>query len=106
MMFGDNLRRLLDERGITQKKMAEDLNIAASTLGNYVRGLRKPDFNTFDRIKKYFNVSANYLLGYNENDTSALEEELLALFRSLEPSEQKVYLEQGRAFVRHTNRDT
>ncbi len=50
MMFGDNLRRLLDERGITQKKMAEDLNIAASTLGNYVRGLREPDFNTFDRI--------------------------------------------------------
>ena len=107
MKFGDNLRRLLEDRGITQKKMAQDLNIAASTLGNYVRGLREPDFETFDRIAAYFNVSANYLLDYHcESGMSPIEEELLTVFRNLNAVQQRVFLEQGRALAKLNDRDT
>ena len=37
MNFGDILRSLLEERDITQKKLALDLNIAPSTIGGYVQ---------------------------------------------------------------------
>ena len=39
MLFGDILRNLLEERNLSQKQFAEELKIAPSTLGNYIRNL-------------------------------------------------------------------
>ncbi len=101
MLFGDILRNLLDEKNITQKQMAADLNIAASTLGNYIRNTREPDFATLCRIAGYFGVSTDYLLDYHPSyNISPLEAELLRVFRSLTPAEQKIYIEQGKAFIK------
>ena len=44
MNFGNILRELLEDNDITQKQLADDLNIASTTIGNYIRGLREPDF--------------------------------------------------------------
>lgn len=99
MLFGDILRNLLEEKNITQKQMAEDLNIAASTLGNYIRNTREPDFATLCRIAKYFDVSTDYLLDYHPRyNISPLEAELLRVFCTLTPEQQKIYIEQGKAF--------
>ena len=38
MKFCEVLRQLLEENDITQKKLANDLNIGVTTIGNYVRG--------------------------------------------------------------------
>lgn len=35
--FCDTLRTLIDERGLTQKQLAKDLEIPVSTLGGYVQ---------------------------------------------------------------------
>ena len=61
MSFGDNLRALIEERGITQKELARKLNIAPSTLGSYVQNVREPDFETLKTIAGYFDVSTDYL---------------------------------------------
>ena len=100
MLFGDILRSLLDEKSITQKKMAADLNIAASTLGNYIRNLREPDFATVCRIAEYFGVTTDYLLDYHfDKNMSRNEEELLRVFRALSYEQQIIYIEQGKAFI-------
>ena len=65
MEFGDILRELLAERGITQKQLGQDLSLAPSTLGNYVNNLREPDYTTLKRIAQYFHVSTDYLLDYH-----------------------------------------
>lgn len=102
MLFGDILRNLLEEKNITQKQMATDLNIAASTLGNYVRNMREPDFATLCKIASYFNVDTDYLLDYHPcYSTSPLEAELLRVFRELAPEQQKIYIEQGKAFTQN-----
>lgn len=99
MLFGDILRNLLEEKNITQKQMAADLNIAASTLGNYIRNTREPDFATLCRIAGYFCVSTDYLLDYHPSyNISPLEAELLRVFRTLTTEQQKIYIEQGKAF--------
>lgn len=101
MLFGDVLRNLLEEKNITQKQMANDLNLAASTLGNYIRNTREPDFNTLCRIANYFNVSVDYLLDYHPtHHISPLENELLRVFATLTPEQQEIYIEQGKAFVK------
>ena len=101
MSFGDNLRKLLNDRGITQKQLAMSLNIAASTLGNYIQDSREPDFETLKRLADFFDVSIDYLLGHcSKEANNHLENEILHIFRSLTPEQQEIYLEQGKAMIK------
>lgn len=100
MSFGSILRELLVDNGLTQKQLASDLNIAPSTLGNYIQNSREPDFQTLKALADYFQVSVDYLLDHRYgNARTAMEDELLNIFRALTPEQQKIYLMQGKAFV-------
>jgi transcriptional regulator with XRE-family HTH domain len=55
--FGVRIRRLREERGITLKKMAEDLGISAAYLSAMEHGKRpRPRPNLVRQICGYFNV--------------------------------------------------
>ena len=106
MSFGENLRTLIEERDMTQKELARQLNIAPSTLGSYVQNKREPDFSTLKVIAKYFNVSIDYLLDYSikqKNDTR--EKELLRIYRSLPEKQKDICIEQCRVFVRMNHKE-
>ena len=101
MTFSEKLRILIDERELTQKNLASDLRIPASTLGGYVQGTSEPDFATLKLFVRYFNVSSDYLLDIpDEPAKSDKENELLRIFRTLSRDQQELFLEQGKAFVR------
>lgn len=101
MSFGDNLRTLIEERNITQKEAARQLNIAPSTMGSYVQNTREPDFSTLTAIARFFDVSTDYLLDYNLGKTAThQEDELLRIFRSLSEEQRYVCIEQCKVFVR------
>lgn len=101
MSFGGNLRTLIEERKITQKELARQLNLAPSTLGSYVQNTREPDFDTLKLIAKFFNVSVDYLLDFTSNPTTShQEDDLLRVFRSLTASQKEICLEQCKAFVK------
>ena len=107
MNFGDVLRSLLEERNITQKKLAIDLNIAPSTIGGYVQNISEPDFETLKRLAKYFDVTTDYLLDYRSGKEDTHEEDdLLRIFRSLSVEQKELYLEQGKVFVRLNQRES
>lgn len=106
MSFGDNLRALIEERGITQKELARKLNIAPSTLGSYVQNVREPDFETLKTIAGYFDVSTDYLLDFYSGKVSDHQEnELLRIFRSLSADQKEICIEQCRVFVRLNNKE-
>lgn len=101
MSFGENLRALIEERDMTQKELATQLNIAPSTMGSYVQNTREPDFDTLKLLAGYFEVSTDYLLDYSCGKTAThLEDELLRVFRSLSPEQQRICVEQCKVFVR------
>lgn len=101
MSFGDNLRTLIEERDMTQKEVAKQLNIAPSTMGSYVQNTREPDFATLVSIAKYFDVSIDYLLDYSSGKTSNhKEDELLRIFRSLSEEQREICIEQCKVFIR------
>lgn len=106
MSFGNNLRTLIDERDMTQKELALQLNIAPSTMGSYVQNTREPDFATLKAIAAFFDVSIDYLLD-NHQDKAAThqESELLRIFRSLPPEQKDICLEQCRVFVRMNHKE-
>ncbi len=101
MDFGTRLRILIEEKGITQKELALQFNIAPSTVSSYVQNTREPDFETLKLFAKYFDVSTDYLLDYySDNIETEKENELIRIFRSLSTSQQDLYVEQGKAFLR------
>ncbi len=101
LKFGNILRDLLEERNLSQKQLADDLNISASAVGNYVRNNREPDFETLKKIAKYFQVSTDFLLNYqSKQDFSYEEQKILQIFRKLTEDQKELYIEQGKLLIR------
>ena len=105
MSFGENLRILIEEKEITQKELARQLNIAPSTLGSYVQNTREPDFSTLKTIAAYFDVSIDYLLDYSTGEISDRQEnELIRIFRSLTKEQKNICIAKRRAFFQTNNK--
>ena len=103
MKFGEILRELLEDNDITQKQLANDLNIGVTTIRNYVRGFREPDFEVVKLIATYFNVSTDYLLDFRSGATSEHgEDELLRIYRTLPDAYKNLLLSQGKLLIRHS----
>ena len=56
------LKALRQARGISQLKLAMDLNMNQNTISRYETGERQPSIDELIRIADYFNVSVDYLL--------------------------------------------
>ncbi|MET3696993.1 helix-turn-helix protein [Bacillus oleivorans] len=60
--LGDRIRGLRERDNLTQKALAEKLNIPHQNLSNYERGFRQPDYGTLIKIADFFKVSTDFLL--------------------------------------------
>ena len=97
MKFGDRLRELLELHNLSQKQLGERLNIAPSTIGNYVRNIREPDHSTLIVFADYFNVSVDFLLGNSSNSKLCHNEQLLlTIYSGLNSNYQKILLEEAK----------
>ena len=106
MAFWERLRMLIDERGLTQKQLALELRLPASTLGGYMQGTSTPDYEMLVAIADFFHVSVDFLLSHPTADTrDETEEDLLRVYRLLSPEDRLTYLEQGKAFIRTKSYD-
>lgn len=61
------LRALRRERGISQLKLALDLNMNQNTISRYENMEREADYETLLKFAEYFGVSVDYLLGRCED---------------------------------------
>ena len=64
--FSEKLKELRKDKDLSQKKLANDLNVDQRSISNWEKGIREPDFNTLIRIAKYFDVKTDYLLGLED----------------------------------------
>lgn len=62
-MFSNRLTLLREERGLTRKEVAEQLNIDQTTYGKYELSKREPDYETLQKLATFYCVSTDYLLG-------------------------------------------
>lgn len=105
MKFGEILKELLEQHNLSQKRLAESLDMSPSALSNYIQGTREPDYNTLIRIADYFDVTTDFLLNHpHELTLSHNEELLLHIFRSLTKDQKEFYLEQGKIFIRQNKK--
>ena len=62
---------LRKERGLSQKKAAEELQVSQALLSHYEKGIRKCGLEFVVKIANFYNVSCDYLLGRSPNRSGA-----------------------------------
>ena len=64
---GTIIKELRLEKGILQKELAKEINVARNTVTQYEKNLARPSYEVLVAIAKYFNVSTDYLLGLEDD---------------------------------------
>lgn len=92
------VRELIEERCISKKRLAEDLQVSYSALNNYLNGRRWINLSLIRGLCQRLDTSADYLLGLSdEKRPYALpddEQTLLAAYRLLPGSARRYLLNQ------------
>lgn len=110
----EKLRELRLERGLTQKQLAQKLNSTDKNIWAYEKGIATPPYEVLISYATYFDVSADYLLGLEDDFGGRVsagvvapmgaastdeERELLELFRTLSPYLKGLTLETVRSWA-------
>ena len=61
--FGERLREILKQKGISQEKLKKELCISSSLIYKWVSGKSLPYPSSLMRLAKYLDCSVDYLLG-------------------------------------------
>ena len=69
MTIGDRIKRLRQEKGWSQAQLANKLNTHPKQVSKYERGINLPSTEVLVRMTQIFNVSADFLIFEERNDT-------------------------------------
>ena len=61
------LKELRKKKGISQLRLATDLNTTQNTISRYETGEREPGIGELIKLADYFHVSVDYLIGRTDN---------------------------------------
>lgn len=57
-----NLKKVREQKGLSQTELANIFGVVRSTICQYEKGVRQPDITMLKRYSDFFNVSVDYLL--------------------------------------------
>lgn len=60
--FGDKLSRLLQDKGITQKDLAQAIGVTTAMVNRYIKRDVKPSLETIKKMSDYLTVPSDVLL--------------------------------------------
>lgn len=96
-----NLKLLRDERGVSQKEVADLLGITQPMITKYENGTIEPDLRNLKLLADYFETSVDFIIGHTDirrkpeptapYDLNQAESKLIDSFRALTP-EQRDFL--------------
>jgi transcriptional regulator with XRE-family HTH domain len=71
----ENLRKYRKLAGLKQEELAQKLGKTRSVISNWEKGINRPDADTIAKICAILKVTPNELLGWDEEENEAKEEE-------------------------------
>ena len=66
--FGERLKKIMVEKGVTGFELSQRLEVMPSTIINYTTGKRFPGYYCLRKLAQVLGVSADYMLGLRESD--------------------------------------
>ena len=95
----ENLKKLREDAGISQKQLAEAIGVSQQSINKYENHNIEPDIETMIRIADHFDTSVDYLIGHSAvrrkiefvqaTDLNAEELALIQAYRSLPAKQRK-----------------
>ena len=68
--FNEMLKQIRLKRGLSQKEVAEKLEITPASYNLYENGKRNPNIDMLKKIANFFNVDIDFLIGYTPQESS------------------------------------
>lgn len=94
------IRELMEEQNISQKRLAAELQVAYSTLNNYLGARRWLNLSLLREVSRCLHTSADYLLNLSDQKNPLVlpddEQQLLTLYRALPSHARRHCIQQMR----------
>lgn len=87
--FGENLKKLRQDRNLTQERLADFLGVSFQTISKWERGDNYPDITTLPEIASFFNVTVDKLLGVSKTETELEIKEFIETYDNLFDNDKK-----------------
>lgn len=105
MSIGENIKRLREEKGMTQQQIAGLVNMHRSNYSKVENGQRELSIMALNKIAKYFNITLDELVNYETGapkeviiqDANAIEQ--VKLIQELEPDDKKMIFKMIETFL-------
>ena len=94
---------------MSQYELAARTTLSQQTISKYENGTREPDISTLKQLASIFNVTIDYLVGYNSTGSatptpiSEEESELLSYYESLDRTDQRWIMGQMIDLIKKSN---
>ena len=67
--FANRAKEQRLKKGLSQPQLAEDIGVTKQTISLWERGVRRPEFETMNKLAQYFGVNMAYLVGQSDDPT-------------------------------------
>ena len=81
MNIGANIKRLRNEKNITQEQLAAAMNVSCAAVSKWERGETYPDITLLQPLAYFFEVTLDDLMGYDQEKIKAEINEVIALYK-------------------------
>ena len=106
-IFSKNLKKLMDEKGVSRRDIAEILKISYFTVSDWVNGKKYPRMDKVELLANYFGVLKSDLIEETTKTDSTKsitvtdeEQKLLDLFRKVPENQQQMVLQMINAALK------
>ena len=89
MTFGEKIRKLRTDANLTQKDLADKLNVTYQTVSKWETDINEPDFSTLKELAKILNCSIEYLF----SDEDEVSEEINDKEEVVEENTTNIFIE-------------
>jgi transcriptional regulator with XRE-family HTH domain len=99
--IGDRIRQTRQDKGITQVRLSDFLEISPEYVSRVERASTKPSLSTLAKISEILEVDLTYLLeGTTINSASYKLEEFSEILKYMSPSKSRLFYEIGQSILK------
>jgi transcriptional regulator with XRE-family HTH domain len=98
--FGENLKRVREDRNISQRELALKARLGASTIEKYESNEQIPDTQTILKLSTVLDIPASELLEREETNhhPAGIDAEIEQLIKEIGPKRTKLILRKAKEF--------
>ncbi|MBR5780042.1 MAG: helix-turn-helix transcriptional regulator [Clostridia bacterium] len=76
LLLSENLKKLREEKGLTQSELADELSVTPQSVSRWEKGLAYPDIEKLPQLSKLFDVTIDELMGNVKSKLHTITQEL------------------------------